>query len=348
MNSASIATAPASKWGTWLFFLLACLQAAAFTLAYSDNARPFLDLSAYVAGEFRPPFQYRVLCAWLASPIVDLLSYPFFADILAQRPSPFNDPNHVAFMLFNALGLIALIYLVKATLNHLPLSPQFAPLKSILPFGLLLIIPNTLLTYPQANYLFVYDISSAAFFFGVLYLAHRQRFAALLIIFPIALFNRETVIFAGGCACLFLLLERKILLSLVLGALMLLQFFIIKTLLRDWYGGGSLEYGGMFIVQTDLNLAYLKNPMWWPSILGIFGFLWIPVYYQFKQIPNSVFKITALAFPLYFILMIVVGQIVELRIFNEFAAVFFVLFLQTRWQAIRAPANASLEYTQSV
>lgn len=326
-----------------LFFMLVSLQAIAFSLAYTDNARPFLDLGAYIAGEFRPPFQYRILCAWLAQPLVALLSSSPLADILAQRPAPFNDAHHVAFILMNTIGLIILVYIVKAALKSISLSPQFEHLHAALPFGLLLILPNTLMNYTQANYWIVYDISGAAFFLGILLLAHREKYLALLFIMPIALLNRETAIFAGGCVCFHLFLQSKWLLSIFLGTLLLSQFFIIKTLLYTWYGKSAMEFGGVFEDHLWLNLNYLKNPMCWPSIMSIFGFLWIPVSLCFKDIQSSVFKTTAMAFPLYFLLMIAVGQIFELRIFNEFAAVFFVLFCQINWVKISAvmPKNTT-------
>lgn len=324
-----------------LFFLFACVQAFAFSLAYSENTRPFLDLSAYIAGEFRPPFQYRVLCAWLARPIVALLSLPPFADILAQRPTPFNDANHVAFILINTVGLIALVYLVKSALKNLHLSPQLQSLQNLLPFGLLLVLPSTLMTYTQANYWIVYDISGAAFFLAILVLAHRQQYLSVVLLMPIALFNRETAILAGGCICLHLLLQHKWRLSISLGFVMLIQFLIIKGLLYNWYGQKATEFGGLFEYRLWLNLAYLKNPMWWPSILSIFGLLWVPVIYWFKSIPNSVFKTTAMTFPLYFLLMIAIGQIFELRIFNEFAAIFFILFCQITFNPQKPFANTS-------
>jgi hypothetical protein len=304
-----------------------------FVIAYSYGSIPFLSLEKYIAGTEAFPFQYRVLCAWLARPIVIYFeNSQSVSDILSRRPSPFNDAAHVIFMGFHLLCMMVLLNLIRYHLKLLNVSKN---LQYILPFGFVYILPFTTINYPQSNYWLPYDLPSIVFFYSLVVAASTKKYLVFFLLFPVALLNRETAVFAGFVVFLQLCLAKEYTKALAVGVVSISIFFAIKyflVLFFDAQQGGTLA-----INQLALNARYLSNPMWWPSILGIFGFLWLPVLLRFCEIKDEMLRASLYTFPIYFLLMLFVGQIVELRIFSEYAPLFYVSFAAILARHIRSP-----------
>ncbi|MBV1881887.1 MAG: hypothetical protein KUG82_09655 [Pseudomonadales bacterium] len=303
------------------FNLLAC---AWLVIVHSSTALEFLPLDAYLQGEHIAPFQTRIFVVWLALPIIEIFEFINLADILKSRPAPFNDANHVAFMIINFFSIAILVNLIRL---HFTLLKAPLLIRQIAPFGIFYILPFTLFSYPSSNYWLPYDLSGVLFFYSLILLIAYNKDHYFLLLLPLAILNRETTIFTAGILILIRLLEKRYLRALVISAVSVTLFIVLKAWLHQQYStnsAGSETYLGLLEYQFSFNLSYLSNPMWWPSIMAMFGFLWIPVFLCIRDIEDNVIKIATLCFPLYLLIMLFVGHIVEMRIFNEYSTVFLV------------------------
>jgi hypothetical protein len=69
--------------------------------------------------------------------------------------------------------------------------------------------------------------------------------------------------------------------------------------------------------QLPRNLHYMSNPMHWPTLLSIFGFLWVPYIIFFRRIGNVNLQRVALLFPFWFIAMVWKADLLEIRVQSE-------------------------------
>ncbi|MES2663116.1 MAG: hypothetical protein V4629_07420, partial [Pseudomonadota bacterium] len=305
--------------------LLVLITGICFVLVYNYGALEFLNVESYVAGKSQTPYQYRTLMAWLAQPIVFLLNTLHIDSILSVRPPPFNNVTRVALMSLNLISIIVLINLVRFHLGQILKDPIFARLGSIL---ILYVLPFNLINYPRSNYWVPYDLSGIAFFYGLFLLGLYNQWRLFFVIFPLAVLNRETVIFVCGILFLIHFKSYPLKKSMLILTVQVAIFVLLKTWLFYLFEDNPTDKGAkLYMNQIEPNLDYLKNPMWWPALFASFGFLWLPVVKYFKLIQVSSITTAIACFPLYLIIMLLVGQIVEVRIFSEYVPFFLVAAL---------------------
>lgn len=203
--------------------------------------------------------------------------------------------------------------------------------------GFFLALTLTYIFTSYNNYYFIYDIPSLFFIaLGVL-LIIKKKFLSLCLIMLFGTLNRETTIIL---ATIFFVVNlnntasqkyKNTITTTTQTAILLAVWTSIKTLLSFYFadnsGAGSFQlyYGtssSLTHLQNNLNII-LSTKIF--SILPFAGGSWL-VYFFWKNIRQNILKIFLILFPFYFVAMMVVGIIYELRIFGEFSLFIYLAF----------------------
>lgn len=200
------------------------------------------------------------------------------------------------------------------------------------------------------TYLFPYDVTSLAFFGIALWLILTRRYWWLLLNFVVGTLNRETFFFVTAFLLVYTWLEAKreqpeaAMKTTVFKQVVphvLLQM-VIWVALRAWLHHKFLNNphdnmlgGGLFELQVVPDIKLMLNPKQWPLFLSLFGFT-LPLFFSsYRWIGDKVFaKSVVILMVLWFLLMLVVADFAELRVFSELT-VFLVpavgLIFWNRW-----------------
>jgi len=180
-------------------------------------------------------------------------------------------------------------------------------------------VSYTLFITPVHRYWFSYDVVSLFVMSLGLFLITTNKFLPLLVTVALGTWNRETTIVLASWYFLFYLGKQKTS-SLVVNTLILfLTSFLVKYFI--WWRH-QLTPNIVSLYDNDqlrffLNIAFLDNYRLL-AVFGVFGFLWIFLPVLIKRQPNSSLVRCLWSFPFYFLGMLVVGNINEIRIFIEF------------------------------
>ena len=296
-----------AAWYPRVALLFACVY---FAQLYTTLKPSYLDLPAYALGQERMPFQAR-----------ELMRYPLLLagrSALLQRltagRSAVHTPELLALELSNCVCLALAgwaavkLYRVYDSRSHMPW----------LPFALLIVIClfDFYLTVPFS---FPYDLPATIFLgWGTYFVATRQ-FGFLLPVFVLGTWNRETTLFLillmismaftrGGRWTWRSLSGQDILQIALLSALWL----SITAGLHHRYAGNLTEAGS----RVSGNLQALGHPLLWPNILSASAFLLPWIWLQRDRLPLPL-RAGALLLPFWVLLLLWVGQILELRIYGD-------------------------------
>ena len=316
--------ARSSLWGTigWLVFLF--LVSLHFTFSY--NAIPdYLDLNSYTRGLSPAPYQYRMLLVFVFRLLVER---PFILRLAHHAPSQFHDPHQIVQLGLTLVSMIGTVLATCGTLRRLTGDRVFARWFSLLAIYMAYF---NLAPIWGLSYSYPYDTPSLFFFSLGMYLIVSERLVLYYVLLPFAILNRETVCFL----ILFFLIwrwrafrERFGPLS-TRGAGALATHGLVQAAI--WLGLRRYELhlftknaadssaGGAVIKQKLLfNLHELVEPQQWPVLLSCCGFLLPALWLQRRWINNSgVAWSCAVILPLWFVGMMLVGVITEIRVFSE-------------------------------
>lgn len=270
---------------------------------------PLATMQAMIDGVAYRPFQFRILIPWMVGMVNSLTG------VLAP----------VIYQIVEALAVGGLIIATRYFLA----SFFRGKILDLLAIGLLLVLPwNYLL--PQEYPLFIpADIPAAMFFTLLLALMLRAEWRWYYLLFALATINRETTCFVS---LIFLLTQWKRLplnkLLTHLGA-QLAIWVSIKTALWLIYAdnpGVLFEIYGVLGERTHLagNLEFLADPGRIPVLLSCFGYLWIVALFWRKRIGSEFIRRALLGLPVFFVVMLFIGNLNETRIFGEFAPLVYV------------------------
>jgi hypothetical protein len=319
--------------GRWLFWLALLLVSAHFTTVYLSQERPFIYLDRYAFGHERGPYQQRFLMGPLlraVEPAIVKLPLPH------NLPPRMNDPWTLAVGVFVfpsvLLGTLATRFSLQRLTGHALfamvaafLFPLMAYFNFILPIG--------------ENYLLPYDIPSLAFFgmcLSAIILDKRWLYYPL---FALACCNRETACFLT----LFFLIaywhrgERRALLAgeiFVQFAVWTAIYVGLRYHFRNTPMGDSLS---PHIVQ---NVRFLLHPQQWPALAANFAFLWIVWLAGWRRIEPAWFRRAGILLPLWFAVMMLVGVIVEIRVFGEMIAYMSIAVALILWTYVAPQGEA--------
>ena len=305
------------------FFLL--MVCAHFAFRYASNPS-FLNLSLYTQGLERTPYQYRVLPMY----ILRALMHSGLVLRLASHQRLLNDDPHLLILMGLALvSLVGAMLVTRLTISRLTGDSGFA-LWAVFMIALMC---DLQLASPGC-FILPYDVPSLFFFAAGIYLTISHRFIGYYLLFPLAVLNRETACFIS----VFFVVWEWVRLSmqgveikarvLRLSPHALAQAAIwlaIKVSLAKAYAQNPTEVGspsgGLFVTKLHYNLHELLKPEQWPFLLSICGFALPFLYLQRRWIRcDGILYACAIVLPIYFAGMMLVGVIVELRIFTEWIA----------------------------
>ena len=325
--------APARRSHEAAWWCLLAAAAAHFSLVYSFAGSPFLRLSEYESGRAMLPYQARVLMAWVfhatvhREPLLRLASH---------LPVQLQDPYALVQAFVNFVAMVLALAATRLSIRSLVPSSGYARWSSLV--LLPMVYTNLLLAY-GLRYTLPYDVPSLAFFsIGIAAILNR-RWWMFYPVFVLGTLNRETFCFVS---LIFLLWQiygepaeqrRPVRIALHLAAQIAI-WVGIKAWLHLHFVGNTTEGNGtgLFRLQLQHNVHYLLNPAQYPLFVSLFGFLWIPLLLGRRFIRNAgIERICLVVIPAWIAVMLLVGVIVEIRVFNELASLLAIVAALEAW-----------------
>ena len=308
-------------WYPRTMLVIACVW---FAQLYCTARSPYIDLARYAAGQERMPFQGRDLMRW---PML-LASHSASLQRITSGRALLRSPE---LLVMEIAAAVSLLLAGCAAVKIYRLAAPEAPMPE-LPFALLIVIClfDFVLTVPFS---FPYDLPATAFLGWGLYFALQQRFWILLPIFLIGTWNRETTLFLIGAVLLIPAGKRaagtvpahniwRVMkpYDVVQPTILLVCWLAITQGLHHLYSGNPTEAGS----RISGNLRNLANPLLWPNILSASAFLLPYVYLKRHHIPFAPLRSCLLLLPFWVLLLLSVGQVLELRIYGDISVLIAV------------------------
>lgn len=306
-RSAAAPRSPAASWYARLALVAAC---AYFAQLYTTLKPSYLDLHAYALGQERMPFQARELMRF---PLLWAARSPLLQRATAGK-TVIASPERLASELLSftclLLAGVAAIKLYKFT------SPRRQ--LALLPFAVLIVL-CLFDFYLAVPFSFPYDLPATMFLGWGSYFVLTGQFGWLLPVFVLGTWNRETTLF------LILLLAvvactrtGEFRLSSLRGrdgirlATLTVVWLLILVALHHRYAANPSEAGS----RWRSNLTALAHPLLWPNILSASAFLLPWLWLRRRDLPPPL-RAGMLVLPLWVLLLLSVGQILELRIYGD-------------------------------
>lgn len=262
-------------------------------------------------GEALTPFQYRVLTVWIARVFV-----------------PWTTSVRTAFLLVDGLSAVALVLAFRLHLQALWTPANARPsqhdrartlallccplIAAMIPFQYVLLGE----VLGQRRYVYYpWDIAGAFGFMLCVTLLRAQRWRWFYPCFVLATLARETTAFIP-LLLLFVappeLSPRRLLGHLgAQGALWLATKAALYALYRHNPGQGAWED------TLWENLINMGQPATLLRVAGCFAFLWLPTVFMARYIDDRFTRRALWLLPVWFVAMLRVGNLYELRIFGE-------------------------------
>jgi hypothetical protein len=182
-------------------------------------------------------------------------------------------------------------------------------------------VAYTLFITPVHRYWLSYDVVTLCVTSLGLYLVIANKFLPLLLTVAIGSWNRETTIVLASWYFFYYLSTEKTP-RLMAKTLLLVALTPAVKYIVLWSHNLQSETGVVSLYDTGqlrllLNIAFLENYRLL-AVFGVFGFLWMLLPLSIQRQPNSPLVRCLWSFPIYFLGMMVVGNIHEIRIFLEF------------------------------
>jgi hypothetical protein len=346
--------------GWWIFVLLACAQ---FTVRYVWRNIPYLDLPAYAHGSGMMPFQGRVLMAWV---LKYTAASPRWSGVLthmgAHLPEDLRSPYSVALLIVTFFAMVLCIVAGRRTLHLLTGDRTFSAWASLL----VLYMAYFNLVVGYGVFLLPYDVLSLTAFVVSVWLVIANRYAALTLVIAIGTLNRETIIFVPLFLGLYTWFRHRyarqasdvegrswwIVLPYV--AAQILIWLALRMWIEHHFRGNPLEASmptRWFGIRLAGNLHSLTKPPQWALLLSLFGFT-LPLFVaKYKEISDrALAHSTALVMGMWAIAMLLVGVVIEIRIFSELTAFLMpciALIVWNEWVRPAARYRASLDQQQN-
>jgi hypothetical protein len=327
-----------------LVFLYACATLQ-FVRYYCKSTDFYLNMTAYLTGHERLPFQERVLPIALLRP---MYHWHWLMSHMAHSNGAFT-PELGPFYLLSLLSLaVAGIY-----------TQRFYFLVSGRRSLSFLVYPIFLFTmmwsysiHNEANYSYPYDLPGVAFFAAGLYYIYKRSFVGLFFVILIGTFNRETTLFlivlyvidSASRAVPSLQLARASRSDRDAGHGILDRFDLrlvgwtkVAILGSIWIAvkfGLAYHFAGNSNAENFLRIRYnlaRLSPRLLPALLNICGYT-IPLIVVFFRMLKPIRVQNYLwVLPVWIAVMFCSGVLVETRIYGElcpFAAVALVLIIE--------------------
>ncbi len=326
----------------FVFFLYAC-AALQFIRFYVRSTTSYLNMSLYLSGRERLPFQERVFPILILKPLTDSAwvrtHFAHATGVFTLERGPFYLLSLIAFV-------VAAIYTQRL---HDSLTEKGVLRALVFPVFLFAVM-FTYAIHSEANFSYPYDLPSLAFFTAGLFYLYQRRFVPLFFIILAGTFNRETTLFL---IALYVIdaatAERSTRFDLRRVpwgrvALLAVVWLAIKLALAHRFAGNDASES---FLRVHDNLRQLR-PRLLPALLNVCGYT-LPIVLVLRQWLFPIrFRNYLWVVPLWFAVMFCSGVLVETRIYGElcsFSAVALVLVLERQaavWsqQASTSPSNS--------
>jgi len=292
---------------TLAFWLIVTLVGAHFTLGYTWNLPAAFSYIDYVPGNVGWPFRTRRLMAWIFRGAL-LLVHELGLDGRIRNPLSVT----LAVCVFASIVGTALL-IRKLILQSYPETPRLQWLSLLVPY---MAYFNYLLT-PEIRVQTPYDVPSVFFFALALYGMYRKSRPLVWLAFVLGTLNRETAIFIALQYCIWESPRTRKWLewlpTLCEGALMGGAWVLIRAWCVKSVGEGAYKAE----VTIPLNLHFLVSPWHWPTLASVYGFLWVLLIARWRYLEDCRLRRMAVLLPVWFLVMILRGDLLEIRIHSE-------------------------------
>jgi hypothetical protein len=296
----------------WLLLAVICTH---FCLAYLQNSQPFLNLNEYMQGRAPLPYQYRILMTWV---LRGGLRVPSLEAVSAHFPVPLRDPRLLILFVTSWFSLFGSVLFTWGSLSRLTGNESYSRWAS------LLVVYMAYFQFPLVfglDFLLPYDLPSLFFFCGCLYGVISSRMPFFYLFFTLGIFNRETICMAT----MFLLIwrwpdkDRRQIVGLSGHILAQAAIWIaIKLYLHRRFSSNLAEtVSSSLYYKLSYNLHTIVKPQQWPVLLSVFGFTLPLVLAWRKWMKNPAMEREIYLLAAWFVVMMMVGVIIEIRIFSE-------------------------------
>lgn len=276
-------------------------------------------LEKLMAGEAATPFQYRWLIPFVFARIVALTDVDLATLVRSYETLCF------------AASVLAIAAYGRAT----GLTPRQAFAAALCYLAL---IPFFFLIQPLSRLYYPYDSAAVLFCALALLALSKQRRLLFLGIFALGLQNRESIVLLFVLALYLWRGEarsRAFIGFCAAGvALIIASKLVALTLFADNPGAGVLSFDHDIMhrgLPTSLESSRVySNLMLFAGLdsatltLSVFGYLWLPIVFFWREIDNDFVRKSLLLIPASFATMFFVGNLNEPRIFCELAPVVLV------------------------
>ena len=275
-----------------------------------------------VSGTAYKPFQYRALVGWVVG---------LFSSTFPGIPLP---------TWFRLAELFSVFFLLVAYRSYIALFIKDEILNSLLSFFMLYVLFFNYLLYPNYPVWFPWDMPSVLFFTLGLTLIYRRKWALYYPLFILATFNRETSCFLTIVYLLTAIKKDPAGTVALHFSAQLLIWVAVKSFLFLLYAGNP--GWELFEGQMRYNAHLLSRPEYYPFILCVFGFVWVPVVFLFGLIREEFVRRSLLVVFPFFLVMFFTARMVELRVYGELIPVVLTAFLLVVKESF-AKASAAAE-----
>lgn len=304
-----------------VFILIAFLLSLHFTIAYNTMTAVMVGFVTSLESNYKSISFYRML----PTLIWDLCHFsiaPLHKHFPVLNP-PFASDQSWFMVLLTFFFMFGTILVGRELIRTVSPRPELQYLALGLGYAAYfdyILVLNRSLFYP-------YDIAALFFFTLLVYLAWQGRALALAIVLPFAILNKETsalsilifFCFQWGRIPLGRLLTFCGGMSILVIAIRLSQ----KAYLEAHCPGCS----EMSQNQFTYNLHQFANPLFWISIVSVYGFGYIPVILFWGRIPLRVRRTSLLIFSIWFVGMMRVGILREIRIYSELSSLILLMIV---------------------
>jgi len=304
--------------------LAACVH---FALFYTIKHPNFFALSEYADGRIRLPYQSRALIGWVMHRGARIEGVQAIARHMPGPPD-LKNPYELMFLAISFVGILGAVYATQVSLNALTGDKRFSRWACLI--VLYMATFNLSLSY-GLDFTLPYDVPSLFFFCLCVCLVLKRKLILYYAVFVLATFNRETSCFitfffliCEWFASTNLIPSRRWLRLASHAVLQAMIWIAIKSYLTILFRSNPVETNtnGVFVFNVAKNLRFLLNPDEWPQLLSIFGFTLPLLVLGFRWIRDRRIQSACLVMvPLWFLSMMIVGVIIEVRIFDELSSI---------------------------
>ena len=302
-----------SRLADWYSRIIVVFVAAFAAQQYTIEKPPYLDLRKYALGLERMPFQAREL---MRHPLLWAGNSEFLQRHTAGRAG-MNSPERLMLMLVTFVAILLSVWSAQK-IDRMYWPKARVPL---LPFAVLIVV-FFFDFYLGVPFSFPYDPISMMFLGWGLYLVLTDQFWWLLPLFALATWNRETTVFlilARGAVALSRdgrwRLRSVKMRDVIEIAVLCVVWILIVGYLHHKYAANPTEAGARIMG----NLRNLSKPALWPGILSGSAFLMPWIYWRRDLISAPRLRACVLLLPLWVLMLLSVGQILEVRIYGDIA-----------------------------